>query len=413
MNLRDAFAEALRLLRAHRLRSSLTMFGLVWGTASVVLLVSWGDGVAQMVDRGFARAGRNMGQFWAGRIGEEFSPAVDRRELRFTWDDLHAVRRQARLADLVAGEARRYVTATYRQRSRNVDLRGVEPEGAAIRGPRVASGRAIARADLDHRRRIVVLGNTLHRELLGAGGGIGSWVRIEGTPFRVVGIHERVGTQLMNDGDPLDKQAWIPITTAMSIWPHPGTDDWIVAAVLYRMRSPELYDATRDELRALLARRLRVSASDREAIVGFSAVEMLRTLPIAQLGAVMFLLSAATLAIGGLGTLNLLLDSVRERRGEIGVRLAVGARPRDILLQFGLESIAVVVLGGGLGLALGVAGCLALASLDLPDLIPVPRLTFGIVALAIGVLGAVAICAATVPAWRAAQVDPAESVRGT
>ena len=205
MNARDAVREALRLLWAHKLRSALTMFGLVWGTASVILLVSWGDGVVVMLEEGFFRAGRNMGQLWPGRIGEEFTPAVDRRSLRFTWDDVLSVRRRARLPELVAGEARRYVTAAYRQTALNVDLRGVEPAGIAIRGPRVVAGRAISQSDLDHRRRVVVLGHVLRQRLLGPNGGVGSWVRIEGKPFRVVGLHARVGTQLANDGDLLDE----------------------------------------------------------------------------------------------------------------------------------------------------------------------------------------------------------------
>ena len=360
MSALEALREALRLLRAHKLRAALTLFGLVWGTASVILLVSWGDGVVVMLEEGFFRAGRNMGQLWAGRVGEEFTPAVDRRYLRFTWDDVHHVRANARLPELVGSETRRYVTAAFRQRGLGFELRGVEPESTDIRGARVAAGRQITRADVDHRRRVLVVGHVLRQRLLGAGAGIGSWVRIDGTPFQVVGVLERKGTQLTSDGDPLDEQGWIPITTAMALWPVPGSEEQIVTTLIYRLRDRALYAETRDEIRALLARRLGVDPADAEAVHAWSAIEMMDQLPLGQLGAVMLLLSAATLGIGGIGTLNMMIDTVHERRGEIGVRLAIGARRRDVLLQFFLETLCVVGLGGALGLALGIGACLAL-----------------------------------------------------
>jgi putative ABC transport system permease protein len=125
----------------------------------------------------------------------------------------------------------------------------------------------------------------------------------------------------------------------------------------------------------------------------------------------MFVLAATTLLIGGIGILNMMLDSVHERRQEIGVRLAIGARRRDIVAQFFAETLTVTSLGGLVGIALGAGGCLLLGRLELPELIPVPILDARIVLLALGVMGAVGLAAGVIPAWRATRVDPAETLR--
>ena len=185
------------------------------------------------------------------------------------------------------------------------------------------------------------------------------------------------------------------------------------------MPERRLLDATYDEVRRILAGRLGVPADDREAVPIFSPVSMLRKIPIDQQNAVNFLIAATTILIGGIGVLSMMLDSVRERRTEIGVRLAVGARRSDVLLQFFLETACLVGLGGALGVALGVACSRLLASPvlragippALNDLLPVPELRVATLVAAVSILAATGILAALVPAWRAARVDPAVTLR--
>jgi putative ABC transport system permease protein len=419
MSAREAVIQALRLLWAHPMRSALTLFGLVWGTAAVIFLMSWGRGTQTMLDEAFSRSGKNMGLVFAGKVSENFSPAVDRRYLWFTLDDVEALRARARIPELVAGESRRYVTAAFRQRGLSAESRGVEPEGVAIRGVRVASGRLINRSDVDHRRRVLVVGQAVRKKLLGAEGRIGSWVRLDGTPFQVVGILDRVGTQLSRDGDLIDEQLWVPLSTHLSLWPDPMVNENVIRMMLFRVRDRADIGEAKLEIRGILADRLRVSPGDDEAIAIWSPIEMLARLPTNQQTAVNLLIAMTTLLIGGIGILSMMLDSVRERRPEIGIRLAVGASRRDILFQFFLETFVIVLLGGLLGVALGVGGSLFLGSealrggLDpaLRDLIPIPELSAVVMAVAVGVMGFVGVTAGLVPAWRAAQVDPAETLR--
>jgi putative ABC transport system permease protein len=326
-------------------------------------------------------------------------------------EDLAFLRRRARLPALVAGESWRMLPVAFGQRALNVDLRGVEPEGMEIRGVPVARGRGISRSDVEHRRRVAVLGDSVRRRLLGAEGDVGSWVRVAGIPFLVVGVLEHVGVQFSRDRMLIDDHVWAPITTVQANWPEWWTDDPVVTKIVYRMRDPALLEDTEREVRAILAERLRVAPDDDEAVMIHSAVKMLRQLPVAETRGLMAILAVTTLVIGGIGILNMMLDSVHERRREIGVRLAVGARRRDIVAQFLLETLTVTGLGGLAGVALGVGGCLALAGLDVPDLVPLPVLGARIVGLALLVMSGVGIAAGVIPAWRAARIDPALTLR--
>jgi putative ABC transport system permease protein len=407
----EAMRQALRLLWAHKIRSFLTLFGLMWGTASVIFLVGWGMGVTEMLERGFFRAGKNMGEVWAGRVSEAYTPATDRRYLWYTNDDLEILRRRAKLPLLVGGEAWQMLPVTYRQRALSLDVRGLDPEAMEIRGVRVAEGRGLTQSDVDHRRRVAILGHRTRAKLLGPEGQVGSFVRIAGKPFKVIGVLDRVGTQLSRDRMEIDDHIWVPISTVQLNWPRWWTQDAVVDKIIYRMPSRHQMEETEAEVRAILAERLGAHPTDKEAVGIWSSVRMLSRLPLDQTAGLMFVLAAATLIIGGIGVLNMMLDAVHERRQEIGMRLAIGARRRDIIAQFFVETLTITTLGGVTGAIIGILGCYSLAQIDAPDLIPVPVLTAGIVELALAVMMGVGLLAGMIPAWRAARVDPALTLR--
>ena len=408
----DAFRQALRLLWAHKLRSALTLFGLIWGTASVILLVAWGEGVRLMLEDGFEKTGRNMGQVWAGTVSEEFTPAVDRRNLWYTIDDVEALRARAHLADLVGSEKWDFLPAAFGGRVVNADVRGIDPQVMEIRGLGVSAGRGITHDDIKHRRRVALLGADLRKRLFGARGRLGDVIRLGGKPFRVVGFIERVGMQLDRDRTEIDLQLWIPISTHHANWPVEWTQDLVVDKILYRLVGRHLVDDAELEVRAILAERLRVSPHDDEAVGIWSTVEFLRDIPLDRLKGTLGVLASATLLIGGIGILTMMLDSVQERRQEIGIRLAVGAKRRDVVLQFFLETATLTALGGGLGVALGVGSCVLLERVSRnQDMIPVPQLGLPVVLIALSVLSFVGLTSGWIPARKAAQIDPAQSLR--
>jgi putative ABC transport system permease protein len=193
----------------------------------------------------------------------------------------------------------------------------------------------------------------------------------------------------------------------------------MVNTILARAKDRKRIDLAETEIRRVLAGRLGVPADDEEAVPIISPVKMLRRIPIDQQSGLTLLIALTTLLVGGIGILAMMLDSVQERRGEIGIRLALGARRRDVLLQFLWEGIAIVVIGGAAGVAFGAGGALFLASdafrggipLALRDLVPIPELSAGMVVLAVVAMSVVALTAGVVPAWRAARIDPAETLR--
>jgi putative ABC transport system permease protein len=406
-----ALRQAFGTLASHRRRALLTLAGVVWGTASVVFLASWGEGVRVMIERGFFKAGKNMAEVWAGRVSAEFSPAVDRRWLWYRPEDVERLRRSARLVEVVGSQCDDWVPATAQGRALTIDLRGIDLGLQEIRGTALAAGRALQPSDLSHRRRVVVLGDTVRRRLLGGGRGVGATIRLDGKPFQVVGLLERVGTQLTRDRSEIDEQAWIPITTFRAHWPAWWTDEPIVNRIFYRLRDPAKIEETEHEVRGILARALRVPASDDEAIGIFSPTTMLNRLGPGRTRGILLVLSITTLVVSGLGVVTMMLDAVYERRQEIGVRLAVGARRRDVLVQFFLETFALTAGGGLLGVALGILLCLLLGGLQVPDMVPVPILQARAIVLALSVMTLVGVVASVVPAWRATRVDPAVVLR--
>jgi putative ABC transport system permease protein len=287
----------------------------------------------------------------------------------------------------------------------------MDPEAIEIRGVPLAAGRRITRGDLEHRRRVVLLGDEVRRLLLRPGEGVGTWIRIEGKPFQVIGLLAPVGIQLSQDRMLIDKQVWAPLSTVQVLFPRSWTDEPVVSNIIYRMRDRRDVAEAKREVRAILADRIGVSRDDDEAVMGWSSIEMLNRFPLDQNKGFLLILAITTLGVGGIGVLSMMLDAVHERRQEIGVRLAVGARPRDVVLQLFAETLAVTSVGGLAGVALGVFGCLAIASIEVPDLVPVPILSGNLVGAALAVMTAIGVVAGVAPAWRASRIDPAITLR--
>ncbi|MBI4517688.1 MAG: ABC transporter permease [Deltaproteobacteria bacterium] len=399
--------QALGTMRLHRRWAALTMFGIVWGTASVVLLVGWGIGVHGMVDAGMQKIGKNLVLVLPGRVGEDLSAADERRTITLDLDDVAALRQAARRADVVTGELRHWTYARAGAQGRNLDMRGVEPLMQQLRGATLAAGRFITADDVRFQHRVAVIGHTARARLLGPRPALGARINLDGQTFEVIGLLDRVGTQLSRDRTETDEQIWIPISTALTMTGREHLD-----VILTRPTERRFNQELKREIRTILARRLHVSPSDEEAVFIISLVDMLAGFDsvFAALNVFMIVLAAGTLLIGGIGVMNMMLVSVNERRREIGVRLAVGAARRHVVGQFLVETLVITLVGGFAGLALGVLACAILGQLP-RDVIPVPVIVPQVVVLALAITTVVGIISGSGPAWRAARIDPAESLR--
>jgi len=394
-------------MRLHRLWALLTIAGIVWGTASVVLLVGWGVGVHQMVDTGMQKVGKNLIYLLPGRVSEDLSPADNRRELSFELEDARVLRASARHIELMSAEMQQFMYATHDGNSHLVDVRGVEPETMRLRGVSIAQGRWISPEDLSVERRIAVIGQTARERLFGEHPALGQTIGLNGQTFEVIGLLAKVGAQLSRDNSLIDEQIWIPITTARNLTGRKNLD-------LIVVRPPErrMNDLVKQEARRILAKRLHVSPEDEEAVQVISFIDYLSGFDavFAAFNVFLTVLAIATLAIGGIGVMNMMLVSVNERRGEIALRLAVGARPSQVVGQFLVETLVITLIGGIAGTTLGVLACAAL-SLIHGDLVPTPHIIPAMVALAIATTVIVGVASGCLPAWRASAVDPAETLR--
>jgi putative ABC transport system permease protein len=392
MRLAEAWRVALGALRSNRLRSGLTMLGVMIGVAAVVVLVAIGTGTRHEVERQVEGLGSNLLLVFPGEASFTAAPAIS----RLTMADVDAVTRvvgdRNRVAvQLASGETVRAGTA-----SRFTSVLGVLDTTPEVFVRDLRRGSYLTRSDVDTARRVVVLGSRVADELFGDRDAIGQQVTIAGVRFRVVGVFAQVGQGL---GVDRDDQVHIPVTTAHRLL---GTDriDALAVKAPDRERIEELGDQIVAEL------------TDRHPESQFSAVTQAEIIGVLGdiLGILTWVLAAIagiSLLVGGVGVSNIMLVSVRERVREIGLRKAVGARPRDISIQFLLEAVLLTSFGGVLGIGLGIGSSLLAAQLS-----PVPAAITGwSIGLAFGVSAAVGIAFGVIPAQRAGRLDPVTALR--
>ncbi|MFI7540467.1 ABC transporter permease [Actinoplanes sp. NPDC049599] len=392
MRLAEAWRVALDALRANRLRSILTMLGVVIGVAAVVALVAIGTGTKQQIEQQVEGLGSNLLLVVPGRLEAGSAPSVSTLSL----DDVDAVSRvvgdRSRVAVTVAsGE-----TVRAGSRSTFSSLQGVLETTPTVFVRRLDRGSYLTRSDVNTARRVAVLGAGVADQLFGDRDPIGRQITIGGVRFRVIGTFERLGQSL---GVDRDNEVHVPITAAQRLL---GTDRVDGLAI----RAPD-----RERINTLGANVV-ATLSERHPDSDFSAVTQEQILGVlgdilGVLTGVLAAIAGISLLVGGVGVSNIMLVSVRERTREIGLRKAVGARPRDIGLQFLLEAVLLTTIGGVIGMALGISAALLVDRLS-----PVPAaVTWWSLALAFGVSALVGIVFGVVPAQRAGRLDPVVALR--
>ena len=393
MRFAEAWRVAVTALRANRLRSLLTMLGVVIGVAAVVVLVAIGTGARQEVEEQVNGLGANLIIVVPGRLEIGSAPTRSRLQL----EDAERLGRELGQPGRVAVTLSSGETVRFGSRSAFATVNGTNPAVPEVFVRPVARGTYLRDGDVDTRRRVAVLGSEVAEALFAGADPLGRNVSVGAVRLRVIGVFEEVGSSL---GASRDSEIHIPVTAAQRLF-----GDERVDAFALKAPSTDAIEQTRQAALAVLA--------DRYPDEEFSAVtqdQILGTVGriLGLLTTVLAAIAAISLLVGGVGVSNIMLVSVRERTREIGLRKAVGARQRDITLQFLLEAVLLTTIGGVMGIALGVGGALGLAAAvdQLPAVI-----TWWSPALAFTVSAAVGIFFGVVPARRAGRLDPVVALR--
>lgn len=395
-------------LRMQKLRLTLTLFGIFWGTFAVVVLLAFGAGLERKANEELA-GGTGPVSLRTGLTRIAYRGMPERRLIRLRPDDAELLRREIPdIAMLSAVSASNRVLRAH-ERSTQLSVYGVEPEYAPLLGIEVAErSRFINHRDMTERRRIAVVGNDVVTELFGDGDGdaVGRTFEMSGSVFTVVGVLRRREGSI---GFINDRRVFIPATTDHIL--H-GTRT--LSSIVYAPASPELRARTVQLAFTLLGARHRFDPSDRRALGQFDAAEFEQEIRSFLLALKIFLaiVGGFTLLVGGIGVANIMFVVVRERRVEIGVKRAVGARRAHILSQFMSEAALLVGSGALLGFLFAVLVIKLVGLIPAMDEMGYPVISSGVAAITASVLALVAVGAGVFPARQAARLDPATCLRG-
>jgi putative ABC transport system permease protein len=413
---RAEVAMVWRLFRAdaahNRKRIALTVLAIAWGTLSIVLLLSFGEGMKRAFHRTTRGMGEDIGVLWPGATTKPYAGLPSGRTLQFTDEDAEIL--GARIPEIaaVSREYNKRVPVSRGAKSVNARVRGVDPSFGPMRNliP-AAGGRFLNELDLSEKRRVVFIGDELATDLFAKEDPVGQTVQINQSSFLVIGVMQAKVMMGMYSG-PDKNQATVPATTFKAMF-----TDGKIGNLVYKPKSPEVADRAAAEIYRVMARKYRFDPDDTRALGLWDTRENQRMTDNIAIGIQIFLgiIGALTLFVGGMGVANIMYAVVKERTREIGVKMALGAKVRQVMAPFVMEALMMTVMGGVLGTLVSLGLMAIIASLPLKgeafDFLGRPTFSPAIAVATSVVLGTIGTLAGYFPARRAASVNPAVSLR--
>ena len=417
MTLSEILRQAIATFRAHKMRTFLTMFGLVWGIASVILLVGLGRGFVVDQKKHMETLGKDLVIVWGGRTSSQVGGRAAGREIRLNVDDAELIRDECYLVRNVSPELRRTIPEVSQFNSANRGVVGMWPSYQDFRSLKVAEGRLITDDDERDGRRVLVLGSKAYRQLFPGQPAIGATVLVKSVPYAVIGVLQEK-KQNSNYSGPDNDYLFAPYSAVSRDFPPPekpgaGITRGYLDDIVFEVGDPEEHEAAVLEVRRTIGRVRHFDPTDKDALFIWDTMDGAKQL--AKIFGVVTLffgcVAVVTLCLGGIGVMNIMLVSVSERTREIGTRKAMGATKRDILRQFFAESAMLTIVSGIVGLTLGMGTCVAMKIVPLPDFVPHPIVSPISIVVSILTLSLITVTAGMYPAQRAADMTPVESLR--
>jgi putative ABC transport system permease protein len=416
MPLIEIFKQTLTALWENKLRSFLTMFGIVWGITSVIVLVGLGIGFNLDQKQRLRTIGTDIAILFGGKTGAQAGGYAAGRDIRLTVGDALAIQERATLVKTVSPELRRTISEVSQWNAASRAVRGVWPEYQRFRSLEVEQGRLMTSEDEATGARVIILGYDANRQLYPGKPVIGQTLMVAGYDYRVIGVLKKKKQNGSYGSGPDNSQLFVPFSSMSRDFPlpeKPGIVQGMVSNIVFEPVSPDLHEQAVAQVNRILADRHHYDPDDKEALwiwdtlQGSKFTERIFGIMTLFFGAVALL----TLALGGIGVMNVMLVAVTERTREIGVRKALGATARDIRRQFLVESAIITIVSGVAGLIAGVGICLVMRLLPMPDFIPHPAISPTAIIASLSTLTLITLFAGTYPALRAANLSPMECLR--
>jgi putative ABC transport system permease protein len=404
-----ALAEFVRDLRAQKIRTILTLFGIIWGTVAIVVLLAFGMGFKRQLSANMHGIGESVAIMFPGRTTKPFEGFGIGRRMSLLEDDARILAEQVQEIDRISPEYMRYdLPVRVGENIVNPAISGVYPVYGDIRNiiPE-EGGRFINALDMRDRKRVALIGDKVKELLFGEGVAVGKLIMVGQMPFLVVGVMQKK-TQPSSYNRRDQDRIFIPASTFSSVY---GATQ--LSNMIFTSRNPQQSEATILKVREVLGRRYKVDATDKDAFWIWDTAEFDRFVYTFFLAFNIFmgLIGSFTLAVGGIGVANIMFIVVQERTKEIGIRRAVGARRTNILAQFFAETFFIVILGSLIGFAIAFGITQGMRLIPIKDFVGTPELSPEVAVITAIILTLVGLVAGLMPARRAANLNVVECLR--
>jgi putative ABC transport system permease protein len=401
--------QFLRDMKSQKLRTFLTIFGIIWGTASVVLLLAFGKGLQAQNEESMHGLGEGIVILWGGKTSKPYMGFGRGRWIQLREEDAALLKREIRDMGGISPEYSKWnTTMRYKKNTVTQNMIGIYPVFGELRNIYAEmGGRFINPIDLEAQKRVVFIGNELKEDLFGQDQAVGKYIFIDNVPFLVVGVLEKKSQDSSYSGRDAHK-AFIPATTFAAMYGYKYVNN-----LIFKPKDPREVESVKKQVYGVLGKKNKFDPEDKEALAMWDTSEMEKFLTYFFLAfrAFLAIIGTFTLIVGGIGVSNIMNVVVEERTKEIGIKMSLGAKKRHVLSQFVFETLMITFVGGTIGFMFAFMVVKVFPYFKLEEYLGTPEISLSAGLIAVGVLGLVGFISGFFPARRAASLNPVQALK--